>query len=186
MNTTIVYLSLLLFGVILLGAFRSVIERPLPFLRKLDENTWRGYTVLAIAAVGLLTWRFVDLRRIQSFEIGGVKATLEQLQQKVETLSDQMEAFFQRKKIEVFDKRNWSQVRKIGRPAKRGVVLAVTLQQEPIPNSVEVFEGVLPMPEQDYHIEGRVVQFPANTDKPEIGLTIKYYPRVAAGGCASQ
>ena len=45
---------------------------------------------------------------------------------------------------------------------------------------------VLLMPEQDYHIDGRVVQFPATTDKPEIGLTVKYYPRVTAGGRAAQ
>jgi hypothetical protein len=186
MNTVVVCGSLILFGVVLLGALRAVFDRRIPFFRKLDTETWQAYTVLAIAAIGLLAWRFADLRRIQSFEIAGVKATLGDLQQKVDTLSDQMEAFFKRKKTEVFDKHNWDHVRKVGTSGKKGVVLEVTLQQEPILNSVEVFEGVLLMPEQYYHIDGRVVQFPANTDKPEVGLTVKYYPRVTTGGRAAQ
>ena len=169
MNTAVVCGSLILFGVVLLGALRAVFDRRIPFFRKLDTETWQAYTVLAIAAIGVLAWRFADLRRIQSFEIAGVKATLGDLQQKVDTLSDQMEAFFKRKKTEVFDKHNWDHVRKVGTSGKKGVVLEVTLQQEPILNSVEVFEGVLLMPEQDYHIDGRVLQFPANTDKPEVG-----------------
>ena len=45
---------------------------------------------------------------------------------------------------------------------------------------------VLLMPEQDYHIDGRVVRFPANTDKPENGLTVEYYPRVTTGGRGAQ
>jgi hypothetical protein len=61
----------------------------------------------------------------------------------------------------------------------------VTLQQEPIPNSVEVLEGVLLMPEQDYHINGRVLRFLANNDSPDTGLTITYYPRVVAPGAGS-
>jgi hypothetical protein len=56
----------------------------------------------------------------------------------------------------------------------------VTLDLPPIPGSVEVYEGVRLMPEQMYEVEGRVVRFPANTDKPVNGLTNKYYPRAAA------
>lgn len=186
MDTVVLNISLVLFGIVLLGAFRGIFERRSPFLRPLDESTLRAYTTLAVAAVGLLAWRFVDLRRIESLEIGPIKTTLSEVQQKVETLSEQMEAFFKRKRIEVFDKRNWRQVRKVGYSSKQGVILEVTLQQEPIPNSVEVFEGVLMMPEEDYRIEGRIVQFPANTDKPEIGLTVKYYPRVSTRRPAEQ
>lgn len=182
MNTVVVCGSLILFGIVVLGALRTVLDPRIPFVRKLDTVTWQAYAVLAIAAIALLAWRFTDLRRIQSVEIAGVKTTLGDLQQKVDTLSDQMEAFFKRKKTEVFDKHNWNEVRRVGTSGKKGVVLEVTLQQEPIVNSVEVFEGVLLMPEQDYQFDGRVVRFPANTDKPEIGLTIKYYPRVTKGG----
>jgi hypothetical protein len=152
MNTVVVCGSLILFGIVLLGALRTVLDPRIPFVRKLDTVTWQAYAVLAIAAIALLAWRFTDLRRIQSVEIAGVKATLGDLQQKVDTLSDQMEAFFKRKKTEVFDKHNWDQVRKVGTSGKKGVVLEVTLQQEPIVNSVEVFEGALLMPEQDYHV----------------------------------
>jgi hypothetical protein len=58
--------------------------------------------------------------------------------------------------------------------------LEVTLEQEPIPGSVEVYDGVLLMPETQYHIQGRTLRFPANTDEPVDGLTIKYYPRLPA------
>lgn len=62
--------------------------------------------------------------------------------------------------------------------AGQGISLERTLEQPPIPGSVEVVEGVLPMPEEKYEMEGRVLRFPANSDKPDIGLTIKYYPRL--------
>ena len=62
--------------------------------------------------------------------------------------------------------------------ARWHLVLEVTLQQEPIPNSIEVFEGVLLMPEQDYQVNGHVLRFPANTDEPTEGITVKYYPRL--------
>ena len=88
-----------------------------------------------------------------------------------------MEVFFKSKRIETFDRKNWSRVITI-RKSKDGVILEVTLDQEPIPGSVEVYEGVLLMPEQDYKIDGRRLQFVANTVTPVDGLTIKYYPRV--------
>ncbi len=91
-----------------------------------------------------------------------------------------MEVFFKSKRIEIFDRKNWNQVRRVSK-SRTGVILEVTLKQEPIPGSVEVLEGVLLMPEQEYRINGHNVQFPANTDTPEDGITIKYYPRVLKG-----
>jgi hypothetical protein len=135
--------------------------------------------VLAVAAAGIFVWAHFGTRlQIRSIEIAGVKAEIGDLQQKVTTLSEQMELFFKSKKIEEFNRSNWDRVRAVEKSDGK-VVLEVTLQQEPIPNSIEVFEGVLPMPEQDYRVKGRTVRFPANTDKPDIGLTVKYYPRVA-------
>jgi hypothetical protein len=141
--------------------------------------------VLVFAAASLLVWNYVDLRRVQSFEIAGVKATLTDVQQKVETLSDQMEELFKRKKIEIFDSHNWARVRRVSGTDQR-FRLEVTLELPPIPGSVEVYEGVLLMPEQKYEVEGRVVRFPANADKPDIGLTIKYYPRMVAAERGAQ
>ena len=99
------------------------------------------------------------------------------LKQRVASLSEQMELFFKSKKIEVFNRSNWSRVRTVEKSGRK-IILELTLEREPIPNSIEVFEGVLLMPEQDYRVEGRVVRFPANTDTPTDGLTIKYYSRV--------
>jgi hypothetical protein len=176
METSALWLSLILFLIVTIGALRSVFERQWIFLRTFNEAK-EAYVVLAVAATGLFIWaHFGSKLHITSIEVAGVKAELGNLQQKVATLSDQMELFFQRKKIEVFDKSNWNRVRVVEK-ARWHLVLEVTLQEEPIPNSVEVFEGPLPMPEQDYQLNGRILRFPANTDEPSSGLTIKYYPR---------
>ena len=134
--------------------------------------------MLAVAATGMFAWAVLDLQ-IVSLDVAGVKATIANLQQNVETLSAQMEEFFERKRIEIFDQHNWDRVRIVSKSGA-GVVLEVTLEQEPIAGSVEVYEGVLLMPEQEYRVEGKVVRFPANTDRPVVGLTIKYYRRVSA------
>lgn len=176
MKTAALCFSLILFLIVLVGALRSILERRFPFVRDFDEATRQAYLLLAVAAVGLFTWALLDLH-VESVEIAGVKATVGKLQNKVDTLSDQMEIFFKSKRIEVFNGKNWDRVRRISR-SREGVILEVTLEQEPIPRSVEVFEGVLLMPEQDYRLEGRKVRFPANSDTPQDGLTVKYYPRI--------
>jgi hypothetical protein len=89
-----------------------------------------------------------------------------------------MKAFFARKVVETFNEKNWNRVRTV-RKSESGVILSVVLRQKPIPGSVEVFEGPMPMPEQEYKLSGRVLQFAANTDKATNGLTIKYYPEIA-------
>jgi hypothetical protein len=176
MKTAALFVSLILFLIVLVGALRAVFERRLLFIRKFDDTTRQAFIVLAVVAAGLLAWALIDLQRIQSFEFAGVKANLTNLQQRVDTLSEQLEALFKRKKIEVFDRRDWDRVRTVRRSG-RGVILEVTLEEAPIPGSIEIYEGVLALPEQEFQVNGRVVQFPANTDKPGIGVTVKYYPR---------
>jgi len=177
MDTAILWLSLILFLIVVSGAIRTVLERRWLFLRKFDEAR-QAYIVLAIAAVGLFAWVHLGKGvQLKSIEIAGVKAEVGELKQRVASLSEQMELFFKSKKIEVFNRSNWNRVRTVEKSSGK-IILEVTLEQEPIPNSIEVFEGVLLMPEQDYRVEGRVVRFPANTDRPQDGLAIKYYPRV--------
>jgi hypothetical protein len=176
MKTIALWISFIFFLVVLLGILRTILEGSRPFIKKFDKESQPAYIVLIIAAVALLSWSRLNLH-IESLEIAGVKASVGELKQKVATLSDQMEVFFKDKRIEVFNSKNWDRVRKISK-TKAGVILEVTLQQAPIPGSVEVYEGVLLMPEQKYKIDGRKVQFPANTDTSVDGLTIKYYPRL--------
>jgi hypothetical protein len=185
MRSAILYLSFFLFVLVLVGALRTIFERTFPFIRKFGEETRQSYVVIVIAAASLLAWNYIDFRRVQSFEIAGVKATLTEVQQKVGTLSDQVEELFKRKKIEVFDRHNWARVRKVS-GTFQNYTLEVTLESPPIPGSIEVFEGVLLMPEQRYQVNGRVLQFPANSDDPTDGLTIKYYPRLAGGTPVTQ
>ena len=185
MKSAILHVSLFLFLVVLAGALRTIFERNFPFVRKFCEETRQSYMVLVIAAASLLVWNYVDLRRVQSFEIAGVKATLTEVQQKVGTLSDQVEELFKRKKIEVFDSHNWARVRRVS-GTNQHYTLEVTMELPPIPGSVEVYEGVLLMPEQKYEVDGRVIRFPANADDPELGLTIKYYPRLVAATRGAQ
>jgi hypothetical protein len=132
--------------------------------------------VLAACAAVLLAFFAFDLR-ISSADILGV-IKLQTLEKKVDTFSAQMEAFSRGKKIETFNRQNWNRVQTIGK-ASDHVLLEVTLNQEPIPGSVEVLEGPLPMPEQEYYLNGKRLQFPANSDKPDSGITVKYFPRVS-------
>jgi hypothetical protein len=176
MKTAAQWFSLLLFLIVFCGVLRTIFERRFPFIREFSETTRHAYILLAVCAVALLAWAHFDLH-LESVEIAGVKATVGHLQEKVETLSEQMEVFFKSKRIETFDRKNWNRVRKVGK-AHFGVVLEVTLEQEPIPGSVEVYSGVLLMPETEYRIDGRIIRFPANSDNPDDEtLTIKYYPR---------
>ncbi|HEY2912625.1 MAG TPA: hypothetical protein VGK21_04650 [Candidatus Angelobacter sp.] len=181
MKNIALYLAIGLFAIIALGAIRTILEAKFPFLRKWNDETRQAYLALTIAAAGLLAWavlgeKLKDLR-VDSVEIAGVKASVGQLEKRVDTLSDQMKAFFARKVVETLNEKNWNRVRLI-RKFESGVILEVTLKQKPIPGSIEVFEGPLPMPEQQYKLSGRVLQFPANTEKSTEGLTIKYYPEL--------
>jgi|ERR1017187_6214075 hypothetical protein len=178
MKTAAQWFSLILFVIVFCGVLRTIFERRFPFVREFSETTRHAYIVLAVGAIALLAWSRLDLH-VESVEIAGVKASVGELKQKVETLSDQMEVFFKSKRIEVFNRKNWDRVRRVGE-TKDGVMLEATLEQEPIPGSVEVYEGVLLMPEPDYRIKGRKVQFLGNSGTPEDGLTIKYYPRTLA------
>jgi hypothetical protein len=178
MSAAILILSLILLLIVVFGALRTVLQSQWPFLREFDKAT-QAYLLLAVVAVALFAWVRLGGSnvRIKSIEIAGVKAEVGELKQKVATLSQQTEVFFQSKRIEVFDRNNWNRVRTFQKSGRK-IILEVTLEQTPIPNSVEVFEGVLLMPEQDYQINGATVRFPANTNTPEPGLTIKYYPRI--------
>ena len=176
MEKVFLYLSIALCVVVIAAALRSIFQRTRPFLRKVDEER-QAYTILIVVAVGMFTWSQYGKRmHLTSVEFLGTKAQIDQLEEKVTNLSNEMEVFFGKKKIEVFDRRNWNRIRRVGK-SEGHFILEVTLEHDPIPNSVEVFEGVLPMPEQDYSINGPVLRFPANTDKPTEGITIRYYPR---------
>jgi hypothetical protein len=178
MEKVFLYLSIALCIAVIVAALRSVFQRTWPFLRKVDEEK-QAYAVLIIAAVAMFTWsQYSTKMHFTSVELLGMKAQVNQAEENVTTLSKEMETVFAGKKIEVFDKKNWSRIRRVGK-SEGHFILEVTLEHEPIPNSVEVFEGVLPMPEQDYSVNGPVLRFPANTDRPTEGITIKYYPRAA-------
>jgi hypothetical protein len=93
-----------------------------------------------------------------------------------------METFFSRKKIEVFNANNKGRIRVLSRRPDGTYNLEVTLEQEAIPKSVQVYSGVLPMPEQDFRLltDNRTLQFPANgVPTKDSEITITYYPRTA-------
>jgi hypothetical protein len=178
MEKVCLYLSIALCVVVIAAALRSIFQRTWPFLRRVDEEK-QGYTILIVVAVAMFAWsQYGKKMHLTSVEILGTKAEVNQLEEKVANLSNEMEIFFGKKKIEVFDRKNWSRIRRVGK-SEGHFILEVTLEHEPIPNSVEVFEGPLPMPEQDYSVKGPVLRFPANTEGPTEGITIKYYPRGA-------
>lgn len=176
MKTLALICSIAFLLVILAAVVSTTMQRYFPFVRKLDESTRSAYYLLAGTALALFVFSRFDLQ-LQSFEVAGLKAQVTTLQNTVNTFSAQMETFYRGKKIEVFDRRNWNRVREVGKSDGK-FTLEVTLENEAIPGSIEVFEGVLQMPETEYRTYGKTVQFPANTDKPHLGLVLKYFPRI--------
>jgi hypothetical protein len=179
MRMAALLLSAFMLLVLVIGTFRSVLQKRFPFVRKFDEETHHAYLSIGVISLALAIWYLFPSLKVESVEVAGVKATVQTLQTRVDTLSDQMEAFFKRKKIEIFDMKARDRVRVIAKTT-HGFIVEVTLQQDPIPGSVEVDEGVLQMPEAQYHVNGKFLQFPSNVPGPDknIKYTVKYYPRV--------
>jgi hypothetical protein len=167
-------IAIVLFLLVVWAAFRAIYE-PKWKIRRLDADTAHAYGFLVVCAVVLFAAARLDLH-INSLNVWGITADVKS---KVESLSAQMEVFYKTKAFETFDKSNWDRLTHVsGKTKLGGPILQVELKQEPIPGSVEVYEGVILMPQIQYVIIGRDVQFPANVSTPEIGLTITYYPRV--------
>lgn len=148
-KTAALWFSLILFLIVLLEALRTILEHRFPFVRDFNDATRQAYILLVLSATVLFVWTRPDLH-VESWEVAGLKVSVGQLQQKVETLSDQMQVFFKSKRIEVFNRNNWDRIRRVGKP-ENGVVLEMTLEQEPIRGSIEVYEGVLLILELEYH-----------------------------------
>jgi hypothetical protein len=179
MKIAAIAVSIVLFLIILLAAFQTVFVRRKQriFLRRLNDKTGGAYTVLAITAAALFVLSVFDVK-FESVEIAGFKATVRTLEKKVDSISEQMKVFYSRKIIEQYGKNNWNEVRTVRRGDDPRFILEVTLKQKPIPNSIEVWEGRMEMGEEDYVLNGQKLQFPANTNTPKLGITIKYYPDV--------
>src|SRR5436190_13275139 len=90
MTSVILWLSLILFLIVVGGALRTVLQRHWPFLQEFDK-AMQAYVVLAIAAIGLFAWVRLGGSNVQikSVEVAGVKAEVGELRQKVATLSEQ-------------------------------------------------------------------------------------------------
>jgi hypothetical protein len=179
MKTFAIYSAAALILIVLFGALRAVLEAKPLFIKPLNDTTRLAYLVLAAAAFAILAVAFIDLQRVETLEIGGVRTTLRMIENKVDTLADQVEEMFKRKRIEMFNAKNWGRLHTV-RKTTDGVILEVTLEQEPIVGSIEVYEGVLLMPESEYKVRERTLQFWANSDhpSPDIAITIKYFPKL--------
>lgn len=189
MNWLVFCGSVLLLLVVLVGALRTVLERHFPFSHKFEEDTRSAYVMLAIAGAVLLVLSIIDYRRIQTIEVAGVKASLGELSQKVDTLADRLEEFYQSEKTEMFDERNWNRVKTLERfdsgsgPGSGGYILEIELEQPPIPGSVRVFEGILLFPQRSYHVDGKRLTFSSNINEVSADtLTVYYHPRTAKPG----
>ena len=179
---------------LLIGTLRALFDKRAPFIRPLEDGTRSAFIVLGAAALLLLAINLVDLHRVQSIELAGGKVTLAQVNQKVEgvtqtvqgvtqrveTLASEIETFYESERMEIFDKRNWNRIRVHQKKPDHSFILEVTLNEVPIPKSILVMEGVLPMPRQLYEVAGRRLRFPANSDQPfyEV-ITITYHVRAS-------
>lgn len=177
---------------VLLGALRTVLEKPhFIFVRKFEESTRYSYIGLTVLGVALLIVGFFPDLQLRSVDVLGLKAEVGKLDTKVETLSQQMEAFFKQRKSEIFDvKHNWDRVRILSRTKTPQSVdfwdyrLAITLEQEPIEGSVDIWLGINPMP--NFKLDGKVVTFEVTwSETPDApfgtyeNIRVTYYPRAA-------
>ena len=189
-----IVVGLLLLATALVGSLRTVFEPHRPFFRKFEDGTRQAYLVLVVAAVVLLVLALIPGMQIESFEIAGVKARVNTVEHKVDSLSEQMEVFFRRRKSETFDKaHNWNRVQIIQRtknsqsPELWNFRLAIQLEQEPISGSVDIWWGINPMP--DFKLDGKLVTLELPTSEtPDAPfgtydtLRVTYYPRSASAG----
>jgi len=175
-------LSIALFVLVLAGVIRAVFEPHRPFIRAFDEKTKYAYFAIIFGAFAcaLFAWAPRHNLRIDAVEVAGMKISLQTLETKVnaltgqvDTLSEQLKAFFKYRTEEDFDSRNWNRVRTVSKLKNHGFVLEVTVKEEPIPGSVEVDEGAIVLT-HDPKIDGKKIQFAANSEKPDIGLKITY------------
>ena len=185
MTTCAVLAGAALLVAVLVGAIRGVVEAKPLFLREVNEGTRHAYLILAIAGALLLMVGLLDSRRFQSIEVVGLKASLGELTQRVDTLAQQIEAFYESERTETFGKGNWDRVRVVGKVAE-GYRLEVMLEQAPIPASVRVHEGVLELPRLTFQIDEKRLVFLSNIDRPyadyPVTLTVYYHPRSTRAG----
>lgn len=182
-------------GVILVVAvLRTVVDSKFPFIKKFDESTQKAYLALVIVAAAIWAALYLpdsELLKGRAVQVGygDFKATLGELQTRVTTLSDQVEAFFKLKRREAFYRgHGMDRVHLLKTRAAPNSVdiwirtLAITLEQEPIPESIDiVFEGLpaVNLPK----VEGKTItgDFEIGTKnwKDQFDLRVSYYPRTA-------
>ena len=82
--------AIVLILIILFGAIRAIHDRQPPFVRPLDETTRSAYALLTFVAILALAWSQLDLTHwhVESINFAGINARVNQIQKKVDTLSD--------------------------------------------------------------------------------------------------
>ena len=188
-------LGVLFVVVAVIGTIRTIVDTEhFPFLHKVDDKTRLAYLALLLLAAGLIALPFVPPFQVTSVDIAGIKANVGKLETRVDTLSEQMEAFFKKKHLEIFDrKHNWKRVRVLSEkpaPNTSGMSdyrIRVALAEDPIPASVEVWWGINFI--TDYKLEGRVltldIQDDSNVEPLQYtDVRVIYYPRAAATSSA--
>jgi len=162
--------------VVIVGSFKSVLSSGIP--KPFDSTTRDAYLTLGAIATALFALALWKTGKLTSFEIAGIKGEVQRIDQRVTTLSEQIEDLYKAKKRETFDASNWQQVRvKRVLPNREGFELELTLREAPIPNSVEVFRGVLTIPPDNItFIEGNVIRFLSYGKKYDGNpIIIQYY-----------
>jgi hypothetical protein len=177
-------IGIILIVLVLLGCFRTVFDTKRPFLRKFDEAE-HAYIALVIAGIAIVALPRIDFSRVVSIKGGGIEASLREINQKVGSLSEQVEEFYRSEKVEIFDDKNWARIRTVSKTGDGDWVFEVVLEQPPIPGSVRVYEGILLLPLRRYQIDGNRLRFPSNSERPFDPIAIYYHPRTTAQPGAS-
>lgn len=166
---------------VFLGALKAIISlRPLR-LQPLGQNTRDAYFIVGMVAAGCFVLGLLKTGRLSSFEIAGIKGDLQRIDRMATTTAFQVEELFKAKRRETFDASNWQQLRVVrALPNQGSFELEVTLQQAPIPNSVEIFRGSLATPPDNItSVEGNMVRFLTYSKTYDANpIVVQYFARV--------
>jgi hypothetical protein len=174
--------TVVLLALVLIGGLKAVLTLEWPrFINPIDRDSRDGYIALGLLAALSLGLCLISSGVLSSasYEAAGVKVRLNWLQKKIASHDQQIEELFRARRYEVFDARNWDHIRTMRKlPHGEGFEVEVTLQQEPVKESLEIFRGVLPVPPNNitgvYGNKVTLLTSPATYSG--LPLVVEYYP----------
>lgn len=155
------------------ACIKTALDLPRPRrLVLVSPETSSAYAGLGATAVVFFALALLIDGRLMSFEVVGVKAEIQRLNDRL----DSLESSFATQKKKVFDATNWSDLEFEPKPRPGGYWAAFDLGEEPIEGSVFASRGSLYVSPDQVEIEGTTIRLPVNpTDFSDMPLVVRYH-----------